>query len=405
MFWKLKYKILLIKGLNFYLTKKKHIDIKNLNNYLGYKLNINYILNLNEIIFWTYILIFFLQNALRKNARVLFATKFDLQQKVFNSLIKNSRLQFQLLKVFTKWIGGCLSNFSAVRWFYFFNGIKLYRQCPDILILLEKKASDPLIGEAYHLSIPVVSYTGFAGTDGQVSYLLFGGNLGLESKKNNFFFFIYILKNMLSLESCLKKKRVVKPQNRDVRKKAFVRIKKNKAYRLFGSRTFNLWRSQFRFTVKLQLLKLKFRLVGKLLLRHFKINKHFFRKKSTLSYVEKLKRRNYSIKCSKNLRFFYIIERRILIVLARMYVTRVVIQPQLRFLIQNGYVSVDNETIQNPSYLVPHRAIIRVLKGIPYAFAKSPKSLVLNNLRWLYYKQQRKNSKKKIWRLVTRLKS
>ena len=51
MFWKLKYKTFLIKGLNFYLTKKKHITANNLNNYLGYKLNNNYILNLNEIVF------------------------------------------------------------------------------------------------------------------------------------------------------------------------------------------------------------------------------------------------------------------------------------------------------------------------------------------------------------------
>jgi hypothetical protein len=84
------------------LTEKKHTTAKNLNNYLGYKINKNYILNLNEIVFWTYILIFFLQNALRKNARVLFATKFNFQQKVFSALIKNSRLQFQLLKVFTR---------------------------------------------------------------------------------------------------------------------------------------------------------------------------------------------------------------------------------------------------------------------------------------------------------------
>jgi F-type H+-transporting ATPase subunit c len=50
-FWKLKYKIFLIKGLNFYITKKKHGTAKNLNNYLGYKLNNNYILNLNELMF------------------------------------------------------------------------------------------------------------------------------------------------------------------------------------------------------------------------------------------------------------------------------------------------------------------------------------------------------------------
>jgi hypothetical protein len=82
----------------------------------------------------------------------------------------------------------------------------MYRQCPDILILLEKKSAGSLISEAYHLSIPVISYAGFTLADTQISYLLFGGNLGLESKKNNFFFFIYTIKNMINLESGLKKK-------------------------------------------------------------------------------------------------------------------------------------------------------------------------------------------------------
>jgi ribosomal protein S4 len=180
-----------------------------------------------------------------------------------------------------------------------------------------------------------------------------------------------------------------------VRKKAFVRVKKNRAYRLFGSRAFNLWRSHFRFTVKLKFLQIKFQLIGKLLLRNFKMNKHFFKKKSTLSYVHKLKSRNYSITCRKNIRFFYIIERRLLVVLARLYITRIVAQHQLRYLITNGYISVDNEIIKNPYYLAPHKAIIRVLKTIPRALSKVPKLLITNNLRWLYYKRCRKKSRKK----------
>jgi hypothetical protein len=112
------------------------------------------------------------------------------------------------------------------------------------LILLEKKASEPLVSEAYSLSIPVISYTSFSLEDIQVSYLLFGGDLGLEAKNNNFFFFVYTLKNMLGLESGLKKKKLIRPISPKVkihvRKKSFVRIKKNKAYRLFGSRAFNL---------------------------------------------------------------------------------------------------------------------------------------------------------------------
>ena len=53
----------------------------------------------------------------------------------------------------------------------------------------------------------MISYAGFNLEDSQLSYLLVGGNLGLDAKKNNFFFFVYILKNMLSIESSIKKKK------------------------------------------------------------------------------------------------------------------------------------------------------------------------------------------------------
>ena len=103
-------------------------------------------------------------------------------------------------------MGGCLSNFLCIRWFYFFNNIKFYRECPDILILLENRFAVSFIGEAVNLGIPVVSYASFGFMDIHVSYLLFSGNSGLGTKKNSFFFFLYLLKNMLVLEASLKKK-------------------------------------------------------------------------------------------------------------------------------------------------------------------------------------------------------
>jgi ribosomal protein S4 len=207
---------------------------------------------------------------------------------------------------------------------------------------------------------------------------------------------------MLNLESSLKKKTLIKPRVvRGKRKKAFVRVKKNKAYRLFGSRSFNIWRSHLRFTLKLKLLKIKFQLIEKLLLRNFKMNKHFFKKRSTLSYVKKLKSHSYLVKCRKNIRFFFIIERRLLVVLARLYITRIVAQDQLKFLILNGYISVDNEIVKNPYYLAPHKAIIRILKTIPRSLSKVPKTLITINLRWLYFKRCRK-LKRKMWRVKGR---
>jgi hypothetical protein len=284
-----------------------------------------------------------------------------------------------------------------------FNGIKFYKQCPNLLVLLEKKAAVPFIGEAYSLNIPVVSFPEFTRADAQISYLLLGGNLGLEVKQNNFFYFVYLLKNMLCLELGLKKK-LLRQEKKKVRK-AFVRIKKNKVYLLVGSRAFNMSRSRFRFNVKLKLLKIKFQLVGKILLRNFKMNKHFFKKKSTLSFIEKLRRRNYTIKSRKNISFFYMFERRLLVVLGRLYLARITASGNLRFLIENGYISVDNEIVKSPLYLTPHRAIIRVIKTLPRRMSKVPKRFLTNNLKWLYYKRSRRAAKKKPWQIVSRRKA
>ena len=111
------------------------------------------------------------------------------------------------------------------------------------------------------------------------------------------------------------------------------------------------------------------------------MNKHFFKKRSTLSFIEKLKSTNYAIKSRRNIRFFFLIEGRLLVILARLNIARIVRQVQLNTLIIQGYISVDNEIVKNPLYLVRHQAILRVLKTIPRILSRIPKSLLINNLK------------------------
>jgi ribosomal protein S4 len=156
-----------------------------------------------------------------------------------------------------------------------------------------------------------------------------------------------------------------------------------------------------RFNLRLKLLKIKFQLLEKILLRHFKMNKHFFKKKSTLSFIKKLKSSNYSIKSRKNVRFFFIIESKLLVILARLCITRIVRDLQLRILITNGYISVDNEIVKNPLYLTKHGSIIRVLKAIPRFLSRVPKSTLTNSLKWLFYKKRIKARKSPVSKLVS----
>lgn len=133
--------------------------------------------------------------------------------------------------------------------------------------------------------------------------------------------------------------------------------------------------------MRLKSLRIKFSLIEKILLKNFGLNTHFFKKQGTLSYIEKIKRRNYSIKSRKNARFFYVIERRLLIVVSRLYITRIVVLSHLKFLIENGYVSVDNVVVKNTLFLVPYKGIVRILKTIPHAMSKVPRFLFIGNLR------------------------
>lgn len=54
---------------------------------------------------------FFIQKVLKKNGKVLLATKLEISQKLFDFVNVNTDLQTQTVKLGTKWIGGCISNF------------------------------------------------------------------------------------------------------------------------------------------------------------------------------------------------------------------------------------------------------------------------------------------------------
>jgi hypothetical protein len=108
----------------------------------------------------------------------------------------------------TKWVGGSISNFVYVRWFYFFNRVFIYRTLPDIFVLLEHTLGHSLLDEAHNVGLPCISYTNLFYSDFTFLFLFFG-SLDIYAKKNNFFFFLFLIRNMLALELGLKKKKTV----------------------------------------------------------------------------------------------------------------------------------------------------------------------------------------------------
>lgn len=90
-------------------------------------------------------------------------------------------------------------------------------------MVLDKAGSSSYISEARACGLPVISYTDFVKTDFIFSFLFFG-DFNLYTKKNNFFFFLYLLKNMVFLESALKKKKIAR---KDTVKSTSYRLSEN----------------------------------------------------------------------------------------------------------------------------------------------------------------------------------
>lgn len=133
-----------------------------------------------------------MQKTIHKNGRLLLASKLELNKNIFNSFNLEPTRQGQLFKMSTKWIGGSISNFLYVRWFYFFNRVYIYRTIPDIFVLLDHTLGYSLVNEAYNLGLPTISYTELLYSDFTFLFFFFG-SLDIYSKKNNFFFFYFSL--------------------------------------------------------------------------------------------------------------------------------------------------------------------------------------------------------------------
>lgn len=210
MFWKLEYKFLLQKGFTFILDQKKNTSIKNVNNYFSFKFKNYYILNFNEVIYLNYLLVFFLQGFIKKNGKILLVSNTFIEQSNLDFVISDKVLQNQFIRVGTKWFGGILSNFIVIRWFFLFNNSSFFHEVPSMVVSLEKQLGGGLFSEAFKLGIPIISYSEFSKKDSN-SFYMFLGDISNSSKRlDSFFFFLFLLKQMILLERTLKKKLYVK---------------------------------------------------------------------------------------------------------------------------------------------------------------------------------------------------
>lgn len=114
------------------------------------------------------------------------------------------------------------------------------------------------------------------------------------------------------------------------------------------------------FKLKVKKWNLKKLLIQKVILTYLRLKSNFFKKYSTISYLNKLKKINYLVTHNKNLTFFSILENRLKTIIFRARIGTLKKHKQI-ISIKKGLILVNNRTIKNPLYLVPKNSIIRRL--------------------------------------------
>ena len=144
-------------------------------------------------------------------------------------------------------------------------------------------------------------------------------------------------------------------------------------------------------------LNLRSNVIEKVLLKFWRLKKTFFSKQSTLSFLLKIKNRNYQIKNKKASRFFYLLERRVKLVFRRLWILRITKLITIETLIKSGEILINNNPITNPNFLVPYSSILSLEeynnKGLGLKKVKKKltiyrslmKSIIIKKLRPIFY--------------------
>jgi hypothetical protein len=184
------------------------------------------------------------------------------------------------------------------------------------VVILDPIFSKALLSETRGLQMPSITYTNYFSTDIGYSFLFFG-EADLYAKNNNFFYFLFLLKNLIYIDSWLKKK-IQKKNNKkfsfklNKKKKGFFRLKSSKPLKLFGGKFYNIAK---RFKVRHRRINLRLNLIGKILMRYCKFKPNLLTRHSSYSFINRLKKNTNLIQYKKNLRFFFILERRLQLII------------------------------------------------------------------------------------------
>lgn len=187
-------------------SKHKKGKLRNYNNYIIGTKKKKIVVNLDLTLHSVHSIYLYIQRLTRKNGKILFIDRYFKFSKLLKKVAYNNS---QYYVTNDEWIGGTLTNFIKIKWFYYLRNVNIGYRVPEAVVTFDNFWSSDILSEAYIQNIPVVGDLSFTGIDKFTNYFIVGNLITL----NSVLFFTKLLdlaiKNGRSLKLKMKRKKRV----------------------------------------------------------------------------------------------------------------------------------------------------------------------------------------------------
>lgn len=329
------------------LSKKQYESTQNYNNYIMGKKDKNTLINLDVCVFSIYNVYLFIQNVLKKNGKILFIEQYFKFSKLIQNLAKNNSQNWIVDK---NWIGGTLTNFSTIRWYYYLKGIYVGNKLPEIIIVFDHLWYKNILNESKLRRLPVIGSLNFTNTDIFLDYYVVGN----FENFNSVCFFTKIIDLAIKNGRNKKIKKSLQPLNTG--KSVFKKKRKWKKKRGQFIRTF--MKQVFRLKVfrpKLEKNARRLNLIRKIVSFYYDWTR---RKKKNPRVLKKtpvfFKKRT----SNKIQNFIASYEKRLTTVLYRLKMCKD--RDVAKYFIEKSWVFVNNKVITRKNYVIKNNDVIQI---------------------------------------------
>ena len=376
-------KVILKSGIHS-ITKKRNDKFLNWNKYIIGKNKYNsFVVNLDITIDSLFSIYTYIQRLIKKNGKILFVDRTFPFSKLLSNVANNNGQHYVGNE---EWLGGSLTNFNNIRWFYYFKNINIGYRVPEAVVTFDNILSNEILFETKIKKIPLVGSLGFTRLDRFVEYFV----VGELSNLNSIIFFIKLLELAIINGRNIKIKYRKPPEIILVYWKGrhywIEKPKKKKKWRKKQGLFFRTYKKEIKRIAKFRPLvrrhKRRVNLIRKLIAYYYNWSRTKRTKKKLLKKMPTLKKRRVGNRLQQFLSGY---ERRIITVLYRL---RLVHDRFVAlYFLNKKWIWVNNRLVNNKNLLIRHNDIIWIKAD--------------NNLGWFKerFKEKRLEKRKKLHRI------